>query len=197
MNSLAHRTRLFMEFYKQRLQSLAGDQRGVSAVEFAMVLPLMLTLYFGVVEVSQGIAAQRKVTMTARTVADLVSQASNVADLYMSNSMDAAVAVMAPFPDSKLKVTVSSIEIDANGKATVSWSDTKNGTARAKGSTVTLPTALVVTKSSLIWSEVEYAYTPTIGYMVSGTVTLKDTLYMRPRVATCVTRTGVQSTCAS
>jgi Flp pilus assembly protein TadG len=197
MNSLEHRIRSFMEFYKQRLLSLAGDQRGVSAIEFAMLLPLMLALYLGVVEISQGIAAQRKVTMTARTMADLVSQASNVANTYMNNSLTAATAVMAPFPDSKLKVTVTSITIDANGKATVSWSDTKNGTARAKGSSVTLPAALAVKDSSLIWSEVEYAYTPTIGYVISGTLTLKDNLYMRPRLSTCVTRESVVSTCPS
>ena len=197
MNSLEHRTRSFMEFYKQRLLSLAGDQRGVSAIEFAMLLPLMLALYLGVVEISQGIAAQRKVTMTARTMADLVSQASNVANTYMNNSLSAATAVMAPFPDSKLKVTVTSIWIDANGKATVSWSDTKNGTARGKGSTVTLLPALAVPNTSLIWSEVEYAYTPTIGYVISGTLTLKDNLYMRPRTSNCVTRQSVVSTCPS
>jgi Flp pilus assembly protein TadG len=195
MNSLAHRIRSFMEFDKQRLLGLAGDQRGVSAVEFALVLPLMVTLYFGVVETSQGIAAQRKVTLTARTVADLVSQASSVTDGYKNNTMDAATAVMAPFPDSNLKVTVTSIQIDANGKATVAWSDTKNGKTYAQGSTVSLPPALVINNSSLIWSEVEYAYTPTVGYIMSGTLTLKDSLYMRPRLSTCVTRPPVQSTC--
>ena len=62
----------------------------------------------------------------------------------MTNSLNAASAVMAPFPISNLKVTVSSVTIDATGKATVAWSDTLNGTARAVGSTVTLPTALNV-----------------------------------------------------
>lgn len=191
-----NRARSFMQSYKLRLLDLAGDQRGVSAVEFALLLPLMVTLYLGVVEISQGISADRKVTMTARSVADLVSQASNMSNSDMTNSLNAATAVMAPFPDTNLKVTVTSIAIDANGKATVKWSDTKNGTARAKGSTVTLPTALVVADSSLIWSEVEYSYKPTIGYLVSGTLTLKDTIYMRPRLSVCVTRENVVSTCS-
>ena len=195
MNSLEHSARSFMEFCKQRLHGLAGDQRGVSAVEFALMLPLMVALYLGVVEISQGIAAQRKMTMTTRTVADLVSQTTNVANTYMTNAMNAATAVMAPFPDSNLKITVSSIKI-ADGKATVSWSDTKNGTARAIGSTVTLPAALVADNGSLILSEVEYAYTPTIGYVISGTLTLKDNLYMRPRQSTCVTRESVVTTCS-
>ena len=196
MNSIAHRARSFIEFHKQRLLGLAGDQRGVSAVEFALLLPLMVVLYLGTVEISQGISAYRKLTMTARTVADLVSQTSNVTNSYKDNSLSAATAVMAPFPDTNLKVTVSSIAIDAQGKATVSWSDTKNGAARAKGSTVTLPAALVIANSSLIWSEVEYAYKPTVGYVISGTLTLKDSLFMRPRLSSCVTRESVQSTCS-
>ena len=79
----------------------------MSAVEFALLLPLMLTLYLGVVEVSQGIAADRKVTMTARTVADLVAQVSSINNTDMTNSLNAATAVMAPFPYAKLKVTVT------------------------------------------------------------------------------------------
>ena len=51
--------------------------------------------------------------------------------------------------------------IDANGVAKVVWSKTKNGTARAVNSTVTLPTALNVASTSLIWAEAQYAYTPT------------------------------------
>ena len=81
-------------------------------------------------------------TLTARTVADLVSQVSSITNADMTKSLNASTAVMAPYPASKLKVTVSSVTIDANGKATVDWSDTLNGTARTNGSTVTLPTAL-------------------------------------------------------
>jgi Flp pilus assembly protein TadG len=172
----------------RRFAGLAGDERGVSAVEFAMLLPLMLTLYLGTVEVSQGIGADRKVTLTARTVADLVAQVSSIDNTGMTNSLSAAAAVMAPFPSGNLKVTVSSVSIDAGGKATVDWSDSFNGTARAKGSTVTLPAALVVPNSSLIWSEVQYSYTPTIGYVVSGTLSLKDQIYMRPRLSNSVDR---------
>jgi Flp pilus assembly protein TadG len=195
MTFIVNRARLIVELSRQRLSSLAGDQRGVSAVEFALLLPLMVTLYLGVVEISQGIGADRKVTMTARAIADLVAQSSNMADSDMTNSLNAATAVMAPFPDSKLKVTVTRVDVDGNGKATVAWSDTKNGTARSKGSTVTLPAALNIASSSLIWSEVEYAYKPVIGYIVSGTLTLKDHLYMRPRLSACVTRQNVTATC--
>lgn len=173
---------------KRKLGGLAGDKRGVAAVEFAMLLPLMLSLYLGAVEVSQGIGADRKVTLTARTICDLVSQVSSIGNADMTNALNASAAVMAPFPTSNLKVTVSSVKIDATGKATVDWSDTFNGTARAKGSTVTLPTALNVANTYLIWSEVQYTYKPVVGYVVTGTLTLKDQIYMRPRLSDSVAR---------
>jgi Flp pilus assembly protein TadG len=173
---------------RRKVAGLASDERGVSAVEFAMLLPLMLTLYLGSVEVSQGIGADRKVTLTARTICDLVSQVSSIGNSDMTNALNASTAVMAPFPTGNLKVTVSSVKIDANGKATVDWSDTFNGTARAKGSTVTLPAALNVANSYLIWSEVQYTYKPVVGYVVTGTLTLKDQIYMRPRLSDAVVR---------
>ena len=57
-----------MRSIERRVRGLASDERGVSAVEFAMLLPLMLTLYLGAVEVSQGVGADRKATLTARTI---------------------------------------------------------------------------------------------------------------------------------
>jgi Flp pilus assembly protein TadG len=179
-----------LETMGRRCRGLAGDQRGVSAVEFALILPLMLTLYLGAVELSQGVGADRKVTMTARSVADLVSQVSNITNAGMTDSLNAASAVMAPFPITNLKVTVSSVKIDANSKATIEWSDTLNGAARAVNSTVTLPAALVVPNTWLIWSEAQYSYKPTIGYVVSGTLTLKDQSFMAPRLSSSVTRSA-------
>jgi Flp pilus assembly protein TadG len=184
MNSVSS----FMGSIERRLRRLIGDERGVSAVEFALLLPLMLTLYLGAVEVSQGIGADRKVTLTARTIGDLVSQVSSIGNSDMTNALNASSAVMAPFPAGNLTVTVTSVTIDSTGKATVDWSDTLHGTARTKGATVTLPTALNVANTSLIWSEVQYSYRPVIGYVVSGTLTLRDQIYMRPRLSTSVTR---------
>jgi Flp pilus assembly protein TadG len=170
-----------------RFASLVGNERGVAAVEFAMLLPLMLALWLGTTEISTGIAADRKVTLTARTLADLTSQVTGLSTSDMTNSLTAATAVIAPYNVGNLKATVSSISIDANSKATVAWSVTKNGTARAVGSSVTLPSALLIASTCLIFSEVQYSYKPTIGYVVTGTLQLKDQIYMRPRLSNCVT----------
>jgi len=174
----------------QCLARLRRDESGVSAVEFAMLLPLMLTLYLGAVEISQAVGVDRKVTLTTRTVADLASQATTINNTDMSNLLNASAAVIIPYSttNGQLKVTVSEVDVDANGTAKIAWSDTLGGTARAKGATVTLPAALNVANTSLIWGEVSYTYTPTIGYVVTGSLNLSDQIYMRPRLSNTVSR---------
>jgi hypothetical protein len=56
------------------------------------------------------------------------------------------------------------------------------------GSTVTLPTALNVASTTLIWSEASYDYRPAVGYVITGTLTLSDQIYMRPRLSDSVSR---------
>jgi Flp pilus assembly protein TadG len=172
----------------RRFHGFIEDRRGVSAVEFAMLLPLMVTLYLGTVEISQGVSIDRKVTLTTRTVADLASQVTSINNSDMTNLLNASGAVVSPFDASKVKVVVSAVTIDAAGVAKIAWSDTLNGTARAVGSTVTVPAALNVNNTQLIWSEVTYAYKPTIGYVITGTLNLADQIYMRPRLSDTVNR---------
>jgi|ERR1043166_49715 Flp pilus assembly protein TadG len=168
---------------QRRFIGFARDRRGVSAVEFAMLLPLMITLYLGTVEISQGVAIDRKVTLVTRTIADLTSQASTVSTTDMTNIFNATTSVMAPYDVSKLKVTISLVTIDSNAAAKVTWSCTYQGTKRAVNSSVTLPSALQVASTTMIWSESSYSYKPTIGYVVTGTLNLSDQIYMRPRLS--------------
>src|SRR4249919_2498599 len=90
---------------RHHLARFPNDESGVSAVEFAMLLPLMLTLYLGAVEISQAVGIDRKVTLTSRTVADLASQASSISSSDMSNILNASSAVISPYDATQLKVT--------------------------------------------------------------------------------------------
>lgn len=173
-----------------RLLQFYRNDRGASAVEFALLLPLMLTLYLGGVEVSDAVSVDRKVTMTARSVADLTARTTNVTDSQMQDILNAASAVTAPYPAAKMKVVVSSVYIDGNGVAKIEWSDARNASKHNKGDPATVPAALLIKNSYLIWSEVQYAYTPTIGYVLTGTLTLSDQKYMRPRLSDAVTRSA-------
>jgi len=150
----------------------------------------MMTLYLGSVETSQGIAASRKVTLTAHTLADLSSQYTDITNADMSNILNAASAIMAPYPVAGLQAVMSELSINAQGQASVVWSDTLNGTPRSVGQVVNVPSALAVPNTYLVLSEVQYGYDPTYGYVLTGTLTLSDQMYMRPRQSTSIARTA-------
>jgi Flp pilus assembly protein TadG len=165
-----------------RLRHLRDDRRGVAAVEFAIVLPFMLLLYIGGVELGDGMAIKVKVTDTAHIIADLVTQNSTVNQASLNCILNASSATIAPYASSKLIVTVSEVSTDASGVAKVAWSQSLNGTARPVGQPVTLPSSLTGQASiSMILGEVSYAYTPNLGYTITGTMNLADSYFLYPR----------------
>jgi Flp pilus assembly protein TadG len=174
----------------QQFVRLHRDERAVSAVEFAMLLPLMITLYLGTIEISQAVGIDRKVTLTTRALADLAAQVKTINNAEMSNVLDASAAVIAPYKPELLKLTVSRVDVDSNGTAKIVWTDTRGGSAaHAVNDIVAVPAALKEAPTSLIWSEVSYTYKPTIGYVVTGQMNLSDQIYMRPRLSDTVART--------
>jgi Flp pilus assembly protein TadG len=175
---------------RDRVSQFCHDERGVaSAVEFAMVLPLLLTFWLGGVEVSQAVSVDRKVTLAARAVADLVSQSTSVNTTEIGDILNASSSVVAPWSTSNLKVIVSQVKIDAQGNAKIDWSDARNTTSRPPNQVVAVPTALKVPNTWLIWGEVQYDYRPAIGHVITGTLPLKEQIYMRPRLSDYVNRT--------
>lgn len=167
-------------FKSNILRRFGRDRRGVSAVEFALLAPVMIGLYFGVVETSEGVSADRKVSLVTAALANLPAQVATISTSDMTNILDASSAVISPYDKSKLKVTITCISINSSKVATVKWSVTRNGTANT--GTITLPSALAVASTQLLLAEASYAYTPTVGYNITGTINLSDKMYMAPRI---------------
>jgi Flp pilus assembly protein TadG len=176
---------------------LVNDRRGVAAIEFAMIVPIMLVLFFGTVEFSSGVAADRKVSLMARTLSDLTSRSSSVSDSRLTDFFAASNAIMAPYVPPMYNATngtITELWIDpATGNAKVQWS--KGSIPRGQNSLVSIPSDLIVKDSSgnivpnqyLIFSEVSYLYTPAVGYVMGKAgVTLSDVAYTRPRQTVCV-----------
>jgi Flp pilus assembly protein TadG len=192
----------------RRIRSFRRDNRGVAAIEFALIAPIMIGLYVMLNETASGLRAARKVTMAARITSDLVTQLTNVADADRNDIFASLTPVLSPFNASLASVRITSVRFDANGKGYVDWSEAQ-GTAltahtRCKPTQLTnppsplgildVPAGLMVANSSVVLAEVSYAYTPVMGYNITGTIELKDQLYTRPRTGTHVTRTGSPTT---
>ena len=184
----------------------ARDNGGLAAVEFAYIVPLMLLLLFGMIDTSSGVAIDRKVTLTARSLSDLVSQGTNVSQVDLKNFFGLGGAIMAPYGVTSTNMTqkVTQLTVDGSKNVKVAWSYSatiNNNTATVtngygKNTVVTtVPANLLVPNTYLIWSEVSYNYTPITGYLM-GTVAipLSDQTYTRPRQSDCVFY-GTSTTC--
>ena len=184
------------------ISRFARDRRGVSAVEFAFVAPVMIGLYLGCVEVSDGVAVDRKVSLTAGALANLTAQVNpaTISTADMTNILNASSAIIAPYSAGNLKMTVSCLSIDASKNVTVKWSVTKNGTKRTTFAFDSSNSALTVASTYpiyLIYSEVSYAYTPIVGYTITGTLTLSDHMFMSPRITAPTYNDGTDHKCNS
>ena len=172
-----------MLFQLYRTRAFGGDQRAMAATEFALILPLMVAVLLGGIEISDAVSLGRKVTLTAHTVTDLVTQNTCLTTSQMSAILGASSAVVAPYSSANLVMTVSEIQTDANSKATVTWTTSSTLVA---GTVVTLPTALQQPNATYIWGVATYTYTPALGYKLTGPITIKDQMYLSPRLNSTV-----------
>lgn len=169
-----------------RIRRFRRDRSGLSAVEFALILPIMVVLYLAGFEVSEAVIINHKVTHSTSVLGDLVAQTETINTAEMENILDAVATVISPYPMDDMTIVVSQILINNTGVAKVDWSAARNAVAPIVGTTVTLPAGLVRNNTCLVKAEVHYAYTPTFGEVLTGVIDLGEIFYLRPREGTCV-----------
>jgi Flp pilus assembly protein TadG len=173
------------------LTQFIAECRGISSVEFALLMPVMMTMFLGTVETSQGVATNRKVELIAHSLADLATQYTNITDADMANILNAGTAIIVPYSSSNLQEVVSEISINAQGVGSVVWSSALSGsTALTVGQTVNVPSSLAAPNTYLILAQVQYNYNPAYGYVLTGTITLSDQSFMVPRDSTSISRSS-------
>lgn len=176
---------------------LRRDQRGVSAVEFALVAPVLIIFYFGMVETCQVLMAERKVVRTSSAIGDLVAQSAATISVSgsggLNDILDIADTLMEPFnTGTSLKVCIASISSDSSNVKKVDWSKSKNGaTCPSAGTTVTdMPSGLMSASQSMIMSRVTYSYTGTLNMVIKSNPTFVKTFYLRPRKVASIACSG-------
>lgn len=172
--------RLLTRFLRQR--------DGNSAVEFALVVPFLLSLYFGTVELCDGLVAHRKATSLASIAADLIAQDTSITNSEMNDIFAALDSVVFPYQASRAAVVVTSVTRTGNQSPRVAWSEGHNAPARSPGTTVNVPTALITSGGSVIMAETTFTYSSPAGQLIYGDIVFTDTFYLRPRRSLQVAR---------
>ena len=175
-----------------------ASTRGVAAIEFAMILPVLVIMLLATFDAGRAIAVYMKVRSATFTLAGITNQYSTTSPIQsadMTAITGATTAVLAPYSSSPVVVVISQLEIKTPGAATakVDWSATLNGTALAVGSSVNLPATIASSTNTcgtypcyVIYSQVSYTYTPVFGFFGSGGINLSDSEFVTPRSSTCI-----------
>jgi len=171
------------------IRRLHRDRRGISAVEFAFIAPVMALVYFGCIELSMMMIADRKVTNAASSLGDLVARDTVVTNDDLTDIYAAIDMIFEPNEGTDARIRVSSLYEDS-GDVKVAWSDARGTglTAYAEDQVITVPAGVLPTGGTVIMAEVEFDYESAVGYVISTKKTLSDTFYLKPRRGTEVTR---------
>jgi len=174
-----------------RLKGFWRDQRGVSAVEFAFIAPVLVVMYCGLAELTQAMMAQRRLSNIASSIGDLAAQTSQLTDARRTDIFTIGNTIMAPYPTTALRMCLVSVTSDASGKDTVDWSENYNSHANcpAKNTVLTnVPVGVLPASQSVIMAKASYAYTSPIKFVMPNAINFYRTFYLRPRKSETVAR---------
>lgn len=200
MNRIVTRLTSGLQRARASLQRFRGDRRGIAAVEFALIAPLLLSLYFVSMEISLGLEGNKKVSRVSSMVADLVTQNSTVSKADLEAILKIGAAVVYPYNRTQPTIDIVGIEItdEVNPKAYVRWSRrTTNGVITngvAKNTLITIPEKLKIRNTFLVMAGTSLDYRPVITWAADQKASLglvgafdripmRETYYFRPRMS--------------
>ncbi|WP_237153380.1 TadE/TadG family type IV pilus assembly protein [Oryzibacter oryziterrae] len=165
----------------------------MSAVEFALLLPLMLMLYAGCVETTTALSLDRKVSRCASTIADLVAEETTISSAEMSDIFDATAAILEPNNPASASIDLLVIQISGSSQ-TIAWSAQRNGTTYANGaaSPVEVPASYAIDGSEVVVGRVSYPYRSPFNALLTllfpeGSLQLSHVFYLTPRQGGVIT----------
>jgi Flp pilus assembly protein TadG len=177
--------------YFRRVKAFFSDRSGASAIEFAFLAPILLTIYLSSFEITTGYTVARKVLKAAGTVADVVTRQSTVNKTFLNDMIDTAEATIAPNGSTGMTMKITGVTIDSAGNAKVLWSWNETGNAPyTKGSAVTVPTDMRAPSSFLVHAEISLPHkmmlflgSPTGFANSARTITITRDFFYRQRMS--------------
>lgn len=173
----------------RNLRRFARATGGLAALEFAILLPMMVFVLFGSVDLIDMLGANKRAQNVAASISDVVARDTEITNSEVTGLWAAVNVLMFPDSGANMQIRVTSISITSSTQAKVVWSEGHGGyAARQANSAVTLPSAMMQTGTSIIMTETIYPYTPPLGFIWSGSTELKHTAYRRSRLVDPIPR---------
>lgn len=172
-----------------------ASTRGIAAVEFGIMLPVLVLMFLASIDAGRAIAIYMKVRAATYALDAITNQYTTIEAADMQAILGATSVILQPYSSSPVQVVITQVAISGNGTATVNWSTSLNASALAVGEAVTVPSSFATPNSYVILGQVSYTYTPLFIYFIKNAITLSDSLFVTPRSSTCVIYAPVTSSC--
>ena len=189
--------RLPFRAYVRLFRRHARDERGIAAVEFSLILPMLILLWIGGVEVTEALSVDRRLNNLASSVGDLIARDKVVTYAEITSIFNLGPKAMYPACKSAAECTgdglgirVTAVDMNGAGSASIAWTQETGNLlcAPVVSMNITVPLTLRVPDTQIIMAEVCYTYTPAVGYMITGPISLTDRMFFVPRLVNKVQR---------
>jgi Flp pilus assembly protein TadG len=179
------------------LRSFIKAESGMAAVEFAFIVPVMLLLYFGLIDITGLVSLNRKVTASAAITADLVGQQkTSVLKPLIMDQYNATAMIMSPTSITNVRVEVFGYR-NVGGTPTKIWHTSNNqGPACGVDPDITNMLPLMAATNDLVVARTCTTFTPyviswmsrdaagnsnSIKVLASDSFLVKQAIVVRPR----------------
>lgn len=185
LKSIKPRTLALVKRFRQ-------EAKGVAAIEFAIIAPIMILLFFATVEVSTAVAVNRKISRVSSTLGDLITQSQKLSESDLLDIMKAATYVMQPY-DHTLEITITGVKV-SGGSAKVVWSRTQNASPYAVGANYPIPSKINKNGTFLVVAKVKTTHSPLFAFTKldenrnlsfdTTAIDMEEEIFLRPRIGT-------------
>ena len=176
------------------LRRYCKAETGVAAIEFAFILPFMLLLYFGLLDLTGLVSANRKMTSTASVVADLVGQSNaTITAAKISDYMLVAGMISNPLPASGVKVRVTDYRL-SGGAAAQQWTQSSTAGPACAAPNTSDMTTLMTAGNDIVVAQACMVYVPFIATFLgdsilgAATFNVQQDIMVRPRSSLTLNR---------
>jgi len=170
-----------------RLRRFKRDTKGLAAVEFAILLPMMVILLFGSIEIVDLLQANTRTHNAASSLADVTSRDTEISNAEVNALWDALEVLMFPNNVDNMRVCIASVRVVSASVATTEWTE-----CRGLGATIATPQALpagmMQPGSSVIVTEATLPYASVLGMITDGEITLRHRAHRRSRLVDPIPR---------
>ena len=155
------------------------NKEGVSAVETAIRLPLLITLLTAVYDLGQGVVISQKVNTAAHVMGELLTRYETVDDALITDIINAGELSLEPYSTGPLAYDIASVQFDENGDPLTLWRRTFNMTAEEAPIDATI--GLGGEGEGVVVVSVTYSYIPFFNNFLIDEFSMYERSFLRGR----------------